>query len=57
MRKRIFQENRAKDCQAIEELLRICCEVTDRARQARTDELSLHQERNPTTVSQLLTRI
>ena len=43
--------------QEIEELRRTCCEVTDRARQARIDELSVHQERNPTTVSQLLTQI
>ena len=38
-------------------LRRICCEETDRARQARIDELSMYQERNPTTVSQLLTQI
>ena len=34
----------------------ICCEETDRARQARIDELSMHQERNRATVSQLLTQ-
>ena len=34
-----------------------CCEEADRARQARIDELSMHQERNPTTVSHLLTQI
>ena len=50
----LFRENQATDCQEIEELRRICCEETDRARQARIDELSMHQERNPTTVSQLL---
>ena len=44
-------------CQDIEELRRICCEETLSARQARFDELSMHQERNPTTVSQLLTQI
>ena len=54
---RLFRENEAKDCQEIEELRRICCEEADRARQARIDELSLRQERNPTTVSQLLTQI
>ena len=32
-------------------------EVTDRARQAKTDELSLQQEKKPVTVSQLLTQI
>ena len=36
---------------------RICCEETNRARQARIDEMSMQQERNPTTVSQLLTQI
>ena len=35
---------------------RICCEVTDRARQLRIDKLSMQQERNPSTVSQLLTQ-
>ena len=57
MRNRLFRENQAKDCQEIEELRRICCEETDRARPVRIDDLSLHQERNPTTVSQLLTQI
>ena len=57
MRSRLSRENRAKYCQEIEELRRICCEETDRAGQARIDELSMHQERNPTTVSQLLTQI
>ena len=37
-----------------DESRRICCEETDRAR---IDELSLHQERNPTTVSHLLAQI
>ena len=54
---RLFQESRARDCQPIEELRRICCEETDRARRVRIDELSLQQERNPTTVSQLFTQI
>ena len=57
MRNRIFQENRARDCQEIEELRRICCEETDRARQMRIDESSMRQERNPSSVSQLLTQI
>ena len=56
MRNRLFQERRARDCQEIEDLRRICCEETDRARQLRIDELSIQRERNPTTVSQLLTR-
>ena len=32
MRTRLFRENRAKDCQEIEELRRVFCEETDRAR-------------------------
>ena len=48
-----IREHQAKDCQEIQELRRICCEETLRARQARIDELSKHQERNPTAVSQL----
>ena len=36
---------------------RTCCEEADRARQATIDELSTHQERNPTTVSQSLTQL
>ena len=54
MRNRLFQKSRARNCQETEE---ICCEETDRARQLRIDELSMQQERNPTTVSQRLTQI
>ena len=57
LRIRLFQEDHARDCQETEELRRSCCEGADRARQARSDELSLQQERNPTTVSQWLTLI
>ena len=45
MRDILFRETRARNCQEIEELRRICCEETDRARQLRIDELSLQQER------------
>ena len=44
LRNRLFQEDHARDCHEIEESRRICCEETDRARQARIDELSMHQE-------------
>ena len=54
MRNRLYQESHTRTCQEIEELRRICCEEADRARQARNDELCLHQEGAPTTVSQLL---
>ena len=57
LRNRFIQESQAKYCQEIEELRGICREETDRARQARIDELSIRQERNPTTVSQLLAQI
>ena len=57
MRNRLFRENQATDCQYIEELRRICSEETDLARQARIDKLSVYQERNPATVSPLLTQI
>ena len=57
MRNRTFQENGARTCQDMEELRRICCEETDPARHLRTDDLSMQQERNPSTVSQLLTQI
>ena len=54
LRSRLFQESHATNCQEIEELRRICCEEPNRAR---IDELSMHQERNPTNVSQLLAQI
>ena len=57
MRNKIFEENRVTDCQEIEELRRICCEETDRARQWKIDEISMQQDRNPSTMSQLLTQI
>ena len=56
MRSGLFRETQAKDCQEIEESRRICCEETDRTRQARIDELSMHQERNPSAVGQFLTQ-
>ena len=57
LRNRLSQENHARDCQEIEELRTICCEESHRARQAKIDELSVHQERNATTTSQLLTQM
>ena len=38
MRNRAFQEDRAGDCQEIEEIRRICCAESDRARQLKYDE-------------------
>ena len=57
LRNRLFQEDQARDCQEIEELRRICCEETDQARQARIEELSMQQQRHPTTVSQMMAQI
>ena len=56
-RNRLSQESRARNCQEIEELRRIGCEERDRARQARIGDLSVHQKRHPTFVSQLLTQV
>ena len=43
MRKRLYRENQAKDSQGLEELRRICCEETDRARpRTLMSPLSLH---------------
>ena len=57
LRNRLFQENHAWDCQEIEEFRRICGEETEQARQARGQELSLKQRRNPATVSQTIAQI
>ena len=43
IKNKIFQEDRAKDCQEIEELRNICCEEADRARQLKIDERSMQQ--------------
>ena len=43
IKNKIFQDDRAKDCQAIEELRSICCEEADRARQLKIDERSMQQ--------------
>ena len=39
MRNRAFQEDRARGCQEIQELRRICCAEAERARQLKNDEL------------------
>ena len=57
MRNKLFREDHARDRQEIEELRRICCEETDRARQARIDEMFVHQKRDRASVSQLLIQI
>ena len=57
MRNKLFLESRTKDSQEIEELRRRCCEESDRARQAKLNELSMMQQRDPQTVSQLLAQM
>ena len=57
LRNRLFQEDHARDCQEIEELRRICSEETNQARQARIEELSTKQQRNPSAVSQMKAQI
>ena len=57
LRNRLFQEDHARDCHEIEELSRICCEETDQARQVRIEELSMQQQKNPATVSQMMAQI
>ena len=37
MRNRLFNESRTRSCQEIQELRRICCEETDRAREESND--------------------
>ena len=49
--------DRARDCQAIEELRRICCVEADRAQQLKLGELSMQQKENPSTANQLLAQI
>ena len=57
MRNRLVQEDHARDCQEIEEWRRICCEEADQAREARIEELFKQQQRNPTTVTQMMAQI
>ena len=56
MRNWLFQKDHSRDCQEIEELRRICCEETDQARKQDL-KLSMQQQRNPTTVSQVMAQI
>ena len=57
MRHKFHQESRTRTCQEIEELRRNSREEKEKARQCRNNELSMHQERDPSTVSRLLTQI
>ena len=57
MRNELFQESRTNGCQEIEELRRRRYEESDRARKAKLDELSMKQQKDPQTMSQLLTQM
>ena len=57
MENRLHQECHTRSCRESEELRRVCCEETDRARQLRIDELSMQLERGPNTLSHLRTQI
>ena len=57
MEKKVLPKRSFKGLPKNEELRMIWREETDRARQARIDELPLHHDRNLTTVSQLMTQI
>ena len=54
---RAFQKDGAINCKEIEELLRICCTETERARQLMSDELSTQKEESKSTLNQLLAQI
>ena len=43
MSNKVCREDRAKDCQEIEELRRVCCAEADRARQLKIHELSVYE--------------
>ena len=57
MKNKLFQESRTKDCQATEEFGSRCYEESDKAQQAKLDELSMMQQRDPQTASQLLAQM
>ena len=57
LKSRLYQESHAQDCLNIEELRRIYCEETERARQLRTDELCAQKKEEPATMNQLLSQI
>ena len=57
MRNKVFQEDRAKDCQTVAECRRLYCVEADRVRQLKLGELSMQQTENPSTLNQLLAQI
>ena len=57
MRNIAFQEYRARNCQEIDESLRICCTEAERAWHLRCDELSAQKGVSNSTVNQLMVQI
>ena len=57
MRDKASQEDRARKCQEIEELRRICRTEAERVRQLRSEELSAQKEQSKSTVHQLMVQI
>ena len=57
MSNRLRQESQATTSHEIEELRKICDEETNQVTQCKIEELSVRQERDPTTVSLLLAQI
>ena len=53
----LFKKVAQKIANTLKNLRRHCCEESDRARQAKLDELSVMQQRDPQTVSQLLAQM
>ena len=56
-RNRAFKEERARNSEEIEKLLRIYLAEAERARQLKYDELSTQKEENPSTVYPLMVQI
>ena len=57
MRNNVFQEDFARDCQEIEEFLRICCAEVERTKQLWSDELSTQKEESKSAVKQWMVQI
>ena len=57
LRSRFFQESRARNCQEIVELRRFCSLEAEKTRQSRIEELSKNQERRPSVVNHLMSKI
>ena len=57
MKNTAFQEDRARDCQEIQEFQKFCCAEADRARQLKYDELCTQQKENPYAIDLVMAQI